>query len=156
MSYAELHVTSNFSFLRGASHAEELVATAAALGHKAIAITDHNSVAGIVRAHEAAKEAGLRLIIGARLDFDDAPSLLCLPSDRAAYGRLTSLLTIGRRRAPKGECRLVRADLDAHCEGQIAIVAAARAARRCLRSEAARPAENFSALLSCGTSSLSR
>src|SRR5690348_17722968 len=101
-AYAELQVTSNFSFLRGASHPRELVETAKALGHSAIAITDRNSLAGVVRAHAAAEEWGLRLIIGCRLDLADAPSLLCFPTDRAAYGRLSRLLTLGKRRATKG------------------------------------------------------
>src|SRR4029077_575738 len=87
--YAELQVTSNFSFLRGAAHPDELVLTAAALGHQAIAITDCNSFAGIVRAHYAAKEVGIRLVIGCRLDLSDGTSLLAFPRDRAAYGRLT-------------------------------------------------------------------
>jgi len=120
--YAELQVTSNFSFLRGASHPAELVTTAAALGHTAIAITDRNSLAGLVRAHQAAKSAGIRLVIGVRLDLADGTSLLAYPQDRAAYGRLTRLLTLGKRRAPKGECRLDYADLVAHGEGQILVV----------------------------------
>jgi len=120
--YAELQVTSNFSFLRGASHPGELVTTAAALGHQAIAITDRNSVAGLVRAHQAAKSAGIRLVIGVRLDLADDTSLLAYPEDRAAYGRLTRLLTLGKRRAPKGECRLDYADVVAHGEGQILVV----------------------------------
>src|SRR5215831_7402123 len=112
--YAELQVTSNFSFLRGASHPDELVLTAAALGHRAIAITDRNSFAGIVRAHHAAKEIGIRLVIGCRLDLRDGTSLLAYPTNRAAYGRLTRLLTLGKRRAPKGECHLDYNDLVAH------------------------------------------
>ena len=120
--YAELQVTSNFSFLRGASHPGELVTTAAALGHHAIAITDRNSVAGLVRAHQAAKSAGIRLVIGVRLDLADGTSLLAYPEDRAAYGRLTRLLTLGKRRAPKGECRLDYADVVAHGAGQIIVV----------------------------------
>ena len=120
--YAELQVTSNFSFLRGASHPDELVMTAAALGHQAIAITDRNSVAGLVRAHQAAKSAGIRLVIGVRLDLGDGTSLLAYPQDRAAYGRLTRLLTLGKRRAPKGECHLDYADIVAHGEGQILVV----------------------------------
>jgi len=120
--YAELQVTSNFSFLRGASHPDELVVTAAALGHQAIAITDRNSVAGIVRAHHAAKTIGIRLVIGVRLDLADGTSLLAFPEDRAAYGRLTRLLTLGKRRAPKGECHLDYADVAAHGEGQILVV----------------------------------
>ncbi len=96
--------------------------TAAALGHRAIAITDHNSVAGIVRAYQAAKEIGIRLVVGCRLDLGDGMSLLAFPEDRAAYGRLTRLLTSGKRRAPKGECRLDYADVVAHGEGQIVVV----------------------------------
>ena len=120
--YAELQVTTNFSFLRGAAHPVELVMTAAALGHGAIAITDRNSLAGVVRAHQAAKEIGLRLVVGCRLDLCDGMSLLVFPEDRAAYGRLTRLLTSGKRRAPKGECRLDYADVVAHGEGQIVVL----------------------------------
>jgi error-prone DNA polymerase len=120
--YAELQVTTNFSFLRGASHPHELVQQAAALGHAAIAITDRNSLAGIVRAHLAARDVGLHLLIGARLDFrDGTESLLCFPTDRAAYGRLSRLLTQGKRRTPKGDCHLDYADLLAHGEGQIIV-----------------------------------
>ncbi|HEX6443422.1 MAG TPA: PHP domain-containing protein, partial [Stellaceae bacterium] len=119
--YAELQVTSNFSFLRGASHPDELVVTAAALGHRAIAITDRNSVAGIVRAHHAAKIVGIRLVIGVRLDLADGTSLLAYPQDRAAYGRLTRLLTLGKRRAAKGECHIDYADVVAHGEGQLVV-----------------------------------
>jgi error-prone DNA polymerase len=122
VGYAELQVTTNFSFLRGAAHPAELVMTAAALGHRAIAVTDHNSVAGIVRAYQAAKEIGLRLVVGCRLDLGDGMSLLAFPEDRAAYGRLTRLLTSGKRRAPKGGCRLDYADVVAHDEGQIVVV----------------------------------
>src|SRR5271154_3343180 len=122
VGYADLQVTTNFSFLRGAAHPRELVMTAAALGHGAIAITDRNSLAGIVRAHQAAKEVGLRLVVGCRLDLCDGMSLLIFPEDRAAYGRLTRLLTSGKRRAPKGDCRLCYADLVAHGEGQIVVV----------------------------------
>jgi len=120
-AYAELQTTSNFSFLRGAAHPEELATQAAKLGLAAIAITDRNTLAGVVRGHLAAKEAGIRLVVGARLDFMDAPSLICLPTDRAAYGRLSKLITLGRRRAPKGECHLTLADFLAHCDGQIAL-----------------------------------
>ncbi|NQU70640.1 MAG: PHP domain-containing protein, partial [Rhodospirillales bacterium] len=119
--YAELQVTTNFSFLRGASHPEEMAAEAASLGLAAIAITDRNSLAGVVRAHGEAKAAGLQLIVGARLDFTDAPSVLCLPTDRAAYGRLSRLLTLGKRRAPKGDCHIALGDLLDHGDGQIII-----------------------------------
>jgi error-prone DNA polymerase len=96
-SYAELQVATNFSFLEGASHPHELIARAAELGLSAIAITDRNSLAGIVRAHLAAREAGVKLIVGCRLTFTDgSPDLLCYPQDRAAYGRLCRLLTVGK------------------------------------------------------------
>src|SRR5207237_1161615 len=121
-AYAELQVASTLSFRRGAAHPDELVVTAAALGHAAIAITDRNSFAGIVRAHHAAKTIGIRLVVGCRLDLRDGTSLLAFPEDRAAYGRLTRLLTLGKRLAPKGECQLDYADLVAHGEGQILIV----------------------------------
>jgi error-prone DNA polymerase len=121
MTYAELQITTNFSFLRGASHPDELVVTAAALGHSAIAITDRNSLAGIVRAHHATKEVGLRLVVGCRLDLHDGTSLLVFPDDRAAYGRLTRLLTLGKRRAPKGECHLDYADMVVYGDGQIVV-----------------------------------
>src|SRR5258708_38226573 len=104
--YAELQVPTNFSFLRGAARPDELVVTAAALGHQAIAITDRNSLAGIVRAHHAAKEVGIRLVVGCRLDLRAGTSLLTFPEDPTAYGRLTRLLTLGKRRAPKVECHL--------------------------------------------------
>ena len=120
--YAELDVTTNFSFLRGGSHAEELVATAKALGLAAIAVTDRNTLAGVVRAHLAAREVGgIKFIVGARLDLDDAPSLLAYPTDRAAYGRLCRLLTLGQRRAEKGKCTLHLADVAAHADGLIFI-----------------------------------
>ena len=118
-AYAELQVTTNFSFLRGGSHAHELAARAKALELSALAVTDRNTLAGAVRAHIAAKQEGLQLVIGARLDLHDAPSLLAFPRDRAAYGRLCRLLTTGQRRAVKGECDLYLADVADHAEGQI-------------------------------------
>ena len=96
MKYAELQVTSHFSFLRGASSAEELFAAAALLGIDALGIVDRNSLAGIVRAHEAAKVTGVRLIVGCRLDLQDFPSVLVYPTDRASYSRLCRLLSIGK------------------------------------------------------------
>ncbi|RPE14221.1 error-prone DNA polymerase [Chitinophaga lutea] len=117
MHYTELQVTSNFSFLRGASHPEELVSQAAMLGYTTIAITDRNSFAGIVRGHVAAKESGIRIIPACRLDLLDGPSLLAYPTDREAYGRLSGLLTTGNLRAEKGECHLYRQDVYAHCKG---------------------------------------
>lgn len=111
MHYTELQVTSNFSFLRGASHPEELVEQAAALGYNNIAITDRNSLAGIVRAHAAAKKAGIRIIVGCRLDLLDGISLLAYPTSRTAYAQLCNLLTLGNRRAEKGECHLYKKDV---------------------------------------------
>ena len=119
---AELQVTTNFSFLRGASHPEELVEQAHALGYRALALTDRNTLAGVVRAYHAARETDLRFIAGARLDLVDGPSLLCLPVSRKGYGRLARLITRGRRRAPKGECRLLRADVVEAAGEQIFIV----------------------------------
>ncbi len=120
--YAELAVTSNFSFLRGASHPEELVTMAAALGLQAIGIADRNTLAGVVRAHVAAKEAEIQLLVGARLITTQGFETICYPADRAAYGRLCRLLTRGNRRAKKGECHLTLADIIEKSEGQIFIV----------------------------------
>ena len=119
--YAELTVTTNFSFLRGASHAEELVRQAKALGISAIGIADRNTLAGVVRAHVAAKEVGLKLLVGARLVPTDGPELICYPKDRAAYGRLSSLISHGKLRAVKGDCLISLADIVAHGEGQVFI-----------------------------------
>ncbi len=158
MTYAELCVTSNFTFLTGASHPEELMLRAAELGLEAIAITDRNSLAGVVRAYSALKtlrkeaealrvrsshqvdacsrqEVGSpldlpvpgklklpRLIVGARLVLRDCPvEWIALPADRAGYERLSQLLTLGKRRASKGECHLDLADLVKGCRGMILI-----------------------------------
>ncbi len=122
--YAELAVTSNFSFLRGASHPDELAIQAATLGYHAIAITDRNSLAGVVRAHIAAKDARIRLIVGCRLVFQDVDwlSLLVYPTNRAAYGQLCQLLTLGKRRATKGECHFTLDDVRDYQEGLLAVV----------------------------------
>lgn len=117
MKYTELQVTTNFSFLRGASHPEELVERANAYGYTEIAVTDRNTLAGIVRAHVAAKDKGIRIIPGCRLDLLDGPSLLAYPVNREAYGRLSALLTKGNLRAEKGECHLYKADVFQHAEG---------------------------------------
>jgi error-prone DNA polymerase len=108
--YVELSALSHFSFLEGASHAEELVETAAMLGHRAIAIADRNSFAGIARAHQAARDCAFRLVVGCRLQFRDGREVLAYPMDRDGYANLCELLTAGRRRAPKGECHLDYAD----------------------------------------------
>ncbi len=125
MTYAELQTTTNYSFLRGASHPGELVLTARALGVAAVGVTDRNSLAGVVRAWSKGRELGQRVLSGCRLDFaDGAPSLLCYPTDREAWGRLTRLLTVGQRRAKKGDCHLMAADLAAHAAGQLFLVVA--------------------------------
>lgn len=117
MDYTELQVTSNFSFLRGASHPEELIYRAAELGYKEIAITDRNTLAGIVRAHSATKGKDIRIIPAARLDLLDGPDLLAYPTDIDAYSLLSSLLTKGNLRAEKGECHLYKRDVYEHSKG---------------------------------------
>src|ERR1700724_4389995 len=120
--YAERQVTSHFSFLRGASSCEELFAHAALLGIAALAIADHNSLAGIVRAHEAAKVTGVRLIVGCRLDLADGMSILIYPTDRPAYARLCRLLSLGKKRGGKAQCRLDWSDVIAYGEDLIAVL----------------------------------
>src|SRR4051812_31157676 len=120
LGYAELDVTSNFSFLRGASHPDELVYTAAELGYRAIAITDLHTLAGVVRAHAAAKSCKMKLLIGSRIPLIDGPELLVWATDRASYGRLCRMLTLGKRRVEKGKCELSVDDFIAHSEGLIA------------------------------------
>ncbi|QDV90585.1 Error-prone DNA polymerase [Phycisphaerae bacterium RAS2] len=122
-AYAELTVASNFTFLTGASHPDELIEQAAMLGYRAIALADCNSLAGIVRAHVAAKETGIPFVVGCRLRFVEPAglSLFVYPTDRAAYGRLCRLLTFGKRRAPKGECHLSLLDLGEHAPGLLAV-----------------------------------
>lgn len=118
--YAELHCKTNFSFLEGASHPDELACRAAELGYRALAITDRNSLAGVVRAHGAAKQTQLKLLIGAEITPSDAPPVVLLATDRKAYGRLSRLITAGRRNAPKGECRLTFDDIAVYAEGLLA------------------------------------
>jgi error-prone DNA polymerase len=117
MDYSELQVTSNFSFLRGASHPEEIVELAALLGYKSIAITDRNTFAGIVRGHAAAKKSGIRFIPSCRLDLIDGISLLAYPTDIIAYSRLSNLLTVGNLRTEKGKCELYKSDVYEHSQG---------------------------------------
>jgi error-prone DNA polymerase len=135
--YAELHCTSNFSFLEGASHPEELVRRASALGYEALAITDRGTLAGIVRAHAAAKDVGLKLIVGASLEPVDAPPIVLWAADRAGYASLCRLLTLGHMRraeaaapptgswaaeaaARSGGCAVSLADVAAHAAGLLA------------------------------------
>jgi len=120
MRYAELHCRTNFSFLEGASHPAELVQRAAELGYQALAITDSNSLAGVVRAHGAAKDLGFKLVIGAEIAPLDGPRIVLWAPDRTSYGRLCRLLTAGRRRAEKGECALTLDDIAQHSAGLLA------------------------------------
>ena len=152
-AYAELAVTSNFSFLRGASHPEEFAGAAAALGLAGFAVADRNTLAGVVRAHMAAKEAGAPFRVGCRLVFgedDEAeaagpavPDVLAWPTDRAAYGRLCRLLTVGNRRAAKGRCRLGLDDLLDWGEG---LILAPLAGRRVTGADGERLAGTLDAL----------
>ena len=120
--YVELQCASHFSLLRGASSPGELFDEAARLGYRALAICDRNSLAGMVRAHIAAKETGVRLIVGCELVLRDGMTVVLLPTDRAAYSRLSRMLSLGKARAGKGECHLDLADIAAHAEGLIAIL----------------------------------
>lgn len=125
--YCELEVTTNFTFLQGASHPEEYVRTAADLGYESVAITDSNSVGGLVRAHVVACELGIRLVCGARLHLrseEGGIEVLVYPTDLASWGGLCRLLTLGRRRAGKGACELFLDDLLRDHEGLLAVVAA--------------------------------
>ena len=134
MRYAELQVTTNYSFLRGGSHPKELVERAIELGHNAIGIADRNTLAGVVRAYSAIKEhyedldppppkeTWIKLLVGARLETRDGYSLLAYPMDIEGYKRLSRLLTVGNRRAAKGECDLTFDDLAEYSAGLLAIV----------------------------------
>jgi error-prone DNA polymerase len=121
-AYAELHCLSNFSFLRGASRPEELVRRAAGLGYRALALTDECSVAGVVRAHEEAKELELQLIVGTEVQLKDGPKLVLLATDRDSYGELSELITRGRRRMNKGGYRLSWEDFDGALPGCLALL----------------------------------
>ncbi|ATR19612.1 error-prone DNA polymerase (plasmid) [Roseomonas sp. FDAARGOS_362] len=116
-AYAELGCRSNFTLLDGASHPQELVATAAALGHAGLGLCDTNSLAGVVRGHVAAREFDLPYVVGCRLRLDDGAEYLAWPTDRTSYGRLTRLLSLGRMRSPKGECAITREEMLAHAPG---------------------------------------
>ncbi|QSA98322.1 error-prone DNA polymerase [Methylococcus sp. EFPC2] len=113
-AFAELHCLSNFSFLRGASHPEELVAEAARLGYRALALTDECSLAGVVRAHLEARKHDIRLIVGSEFRLEDGLKLVLLATDRSSYGHLSALITLARRQAEKGSYRLSREDLETH------------------------------------------
>ena len=118
MQYTELQVTSNFTFLRGASHPEELIEQAAQYGYTTLAITDRNTLAGIVRAHAAAKkQENIRLIVGCRLNVMDGPSILAYPMNKDAYAKLSSLLTLGNLRTEKGQCQLFIKEVFQYTQG---------------------------------------
>ena len=121
--YAELHCLSNYTFLRGASHPEELVERASALGYAALALTDECSLAGVVRAHLAAKANGLKLLVGAEFRLEDETKLVMLAADRGAYGALSVFITSARRASPKGRYRVEEAQLEraAHAPGLLAL-----------------------------------
>ena len=120
--YAELHAISNFTFLCGASHPGELVRRAAELGYAALALTDECSLAGVVRAHRAAREAGLAFLVGTELSLDPATRIVLIATDRDAYGRLSALITRARRSAEKGDYRLEPEHLDEGVEGCLALL----------------------------------
>src|SRR5258708_547187 len=132
MQYAELQVTTNYSFLRSGSHPRELVERAIELGHTAIGIADRNTLAGVVRAysaikeyyeeHPVSKEERIKLLVGARLETRDGYSLLAYPTDLEAYKRLSRLLTAGNRRAAKGECDLTFDDLAQYAQDLLPIL----------------------------------
>ena len=142
-SYVEFNVRTNFTFLAGASFPEEYVRRAAALGHPAVAITDCNSVAGVVRAHSEAKKLGQRILVGAELQLIDGQCLLALPTDREAYGRLTRLITVGRRRAEKGSCELHMEDVEAYGDGTLFIYLPPEEPSTSLAAQLARLAARF-------------
>ena len=121
-AYIELQAASNYSFLRGASHVEEMFAAAKALGYETLALTDYDTLGGMARAHGRAEEAGLRLVVGCRLTLQDAPPMLVYPMDRAGYAQLCRLLTLGKSRAGKDGCILFWADLEQAADGLLAIL----------------------------------
>ena len=120
-SYAELHCLSNFTFLRGASHPGELVAQAAALGYSALALTDECSMAGVVRAHDAAKERRLKLIVGSEFRTLDDLHVVLLAPTQTAYAEICALITRARLAANKGAYRLSRADFQSELDHCLAI-----------------------------------
>ncbi|CAG0949313.1 DNA polymerase III subunit alpha [Phycisphaerales bacterium] len=151
--YVELAVTTNFTFLTGAGHPEEFIEQAVNLGHAAAAIADTNTLAGIVRAHVTAKEAGIPLVVGCRIQCSHGPdsaghagpllNLLVFPTTRPAYSRLCRLLTVGKRRAPKGECHLSLDEVLAHQEGMLGVAIAPESPDDAFRGTLRRLRESF-------------
>ena len=121
LDYAELHCLSNFSFQRGASSADELFKRAKALGYQALAITDECTLAGIVRAWQAARQEGVRLIVGSEVQLHGGAKLVLLVESLEGYQNLCALITRARRRSEKGTYQLLREDLQAHCQGLLAL-----------------------------------
>ena len=119
--YAPLWCKSNFSFLEGASHPEELVEAASLLGLPALALTDRDGVYGVVRAHVKARELGIKLVLGSEVTVDDGSTIVLLATDRAAYGRLCSLVTVGRRRSPKGQSQVSWDEVASYSDGLVAL-----------------------------------
>ncbi len=134
MTYVELQVTTHFSFLRGASSSKDLFTRAKALGIEALGVVDRNSLAGIVQAWEWARNTGVRLVVGCRLDLTDGTSFLVYPMDRPAYSRLCRLLSLGKQRAGKGKCRLDWGDVETWGEGLLAMLVPDVADDICLAS----------------------
>ena len=121
LAYAPLWCKSNFSFLEGASHPEELVQACADLGLACLALTDRDGVYGVVEAYTRSRETGVRLIVGSEVTIDDGTSIVLLAADRAGYANLCRLLTVGRRRSPKGESRVCWPEVCDHARGLIAL-----------------------------------
>jgi error-prone DNA polymerase len=143
VSYAELHVRTNFSFLHGASHPEEYVRRAHELRYPAVAITDVNSLAGVVRAHAEAKKLNQKILVGTELELMDSQCLVALPQDRAAYGRLSRLISVGRRRVEKGACELHGQDVEEWGEGMIFLVLPPDRPGRAFAGQLSRWSETF-------------
>jgi len=120
MQYVELHCKSNFSFLTGASHPDELVERASELGYRGLALTDESSVAGVVRGYAAAKDLAMQYIVGTEIHLTDAPSMVLWPTDRASYGQMCRLISRGRMRAEKGNCQLAWQDVVEFSSGLLA------------------------------------
>ncbi len=133
-AYVELQVTTHFSFLRGASSCDELFTQARAFGLEALGVADRNSFAGIVQAHQASRNTGVRLVVGCRLDLRDGASLLVYPKDRPAYSRLCRLLSLGKQRGGKGRCHLDWQDVALYGEGLIAVLVPDLADEVCTRN----------------------
>ena len=136
MTYAPLWVKSTFSFLEGASQPEELIEAAHALGLPALALTDRDGVYGIVEAHVAAREAGIKLIVGSEVSVDDGSTIVLLATDRAGYGSLCQLITVGRRRSEKGTSVVGWREVYEHQAGLIALWGGERATSRLAPVEA--------------------